>query len=129
MLLSAELFNQIIAALRSDQQSGEERRVAPRVGLRAEVDVLLRPVPGAPRVLMRCRDLSVGGIGLVYDHALPPGHEFLVRLPAARGQPAVLVSCVTVHSRELDEKLFAIGARVVRTLSTAEAALLGSFGA
>jgi hypothetical protein len=126
MILSAELFNQIMAGLRSDQKSGQERRAAPRVGLRAEVEVLLAPAPGSPKVRMRCRDLSVSGIGLVYDHTLPPGHEFIVRLPAGGGDPAVLISCVTVHSRKLDDDVFAIGARLVRTLSTAEAEELDS---
>ena len=121
MILSAELFNQIIAALRSDKQDGQERRTAPRVGLRAEVDVLISPDGRTPAVRMRCRDLSVSGIGLVFNHTLPAGHEFIVRLPATGATQTVYISCVVVHCRPLAKDLFAIGARTIRTLSDAEA--------
>jgi hypothetical protein len=121
MMLSAELYRQIIDALRSDPAGAAEKRAAPRVGLRAQVLVLL---DGKTRVHLWCRNLSVGGIGLMHAHPLDAGTEFVVCLPASALSDPVCLSCIVVHCERKSER-FLIGARIVRTLSSEEAASLG----
>jgi hypothetical protein len=122
MLLSAELYRQIVDALRSDQGGDKEKRSAPRVGLRAQVLVLL---DGKKRVNLWCRNISASGIGLMHNSPLKTGAEFIVCLPASGLAEPVFISCVVVHCERLATDTFSIGARIVRMLSSEEGAALG----
>jgi hypothetical protein len=125
MTLSAELFRQIVDALRSDPTGEREKRNAPRVGLRVHVHVLL---DGKPEQLW-CRNISASGIGLMHTRALTLGTEFVVCLPAAGLAEPVCISCIVVHCHRQAPERFSIGARILRTLSSEEAAALGITGA
>jgi hypothetical protein len=129
MTLSAELFGQIVKALRSDAGSERDKRSAPRVGLRVQVDILLQPGSGRPAERMGCRNLSASGIGLLHSREVPLGTEFVARLRASGAVDPVHISCVVVHCVRAAPDLFSIGARVVRVLSSDEAALLGASSA
>lgn len=121
MRLSAELFQQIVEALKSDSATARDKRTAPRVGLRAQVMVV--PAPGrraAPRPV-RCRNLSASGIGLLHKQDMPAGTEFVVRLEAKGLSAAAHVLCTVVHADKISPDLFSIGARIVRVLSFEEA--------
>ena len=127
MILSADLYNQILQALRSDR-SERDKRCSPRVGLRGQVDVLLKPGTKTPPQRMRVRDLSTTGIGLLHVRDVPAGSEFIVRFPARGGASSapVHVSCVVVHCRKLGSDAFAIGGRIIRVMATDEVALLAA---
>jgi hypothetical protein len=133
MNLSAEMFDEIVRCLRSDGSTSEhEQRKSPRVGLRAQADVLLKPGTRTPPVRMRVRDLSVGGIGLLHTRAVPPGTEFVVLLPTARRSngydcdAVVHLSCIAAHCREIAPDTYTVGGRIIRVLSDEEAALLAA---
>jgi hypothetical protein len=124
MTLSAELFNQIVKALRSDDRGERDKRSAPRVGLRAQVEILLKPGTRTPPVLMWCRNLSANGIGLMHTKDVPVGSEFVARLPAGANVAPAHVSCVIVHCKKASLELYTIGARIIRLLSSEEATAL-----
>jgi hypothetical protein len=125
MMLTAELFTQIVKALRADDTKGRDKRAAPRVGLRAQVEILLKPGTRAPSLLMWCRNLSCNGIGLMHHRDVPEGSEFVARLPAGATTLApVHLSCVVVHCKKASAGLFLIGARIIRSLSADEAKML-----
>jgi hypothetical protein len=130
MLLSAEMFQTIVDALRSDASRERDKRTAPRVGLRAQVTVL--PAPGAtsaPPERVRCRNLSASGIGLVHNKEMRKGIEFVVRFEATGLATPVHVSCVVVHCNKQGSDVYAIGARIIRVLSSDEAARLAAMAA
>lgn len=125
MTLSAELFNQICEALKSDKGSEREKRASPRVGLRAQVEILLKPGTRTPPVLMRVRDLSASGIGLVYSKELAVGAEFVARMPGGLDGP-VHISCIVAYCRKVASDTYSIGGRIVRVLSPEEATMLAA---
>jgi hypothetical protein len=133
MILSAELFQQIVDGLRSDRDPVHgERRTTPRVGLRAQVDVLLNPgAPGppAPPVRMRVRDVSASGIGLLHNRELLAGTEFVVRLPSGRAEQATVhIAYVVAHCRRAAIDTYTVGGRIVRVLGEDEAKQLAPRG-
>jgi hypothetical protein len=129
MTLSAEMFQQIVEALRSDALSDRDKRTAPRVGLRAQVLVLPPPGVRAQPQRMRCRNLSASGIGLLHTREMRLGTEFVVRLAAAGVAAPVHIACLVVHSQKQGPDLYSIGARIVRVLTSDEAAHLAALAA
>jgi hypothetical protein len=122
--LSVELFDQIVKALRSDDRGDGDQRGAPRVGLRAQAEVLLKPGTAMPPVLMWCRNLSANGIGLLHTKEVTAGSEFILRLAGDPHLSPRHLSCVVVHCKKAGPDLFTIGARIIRVLSHDEAAAL-----
>ena len=127
--MSAELFEQIVKALRSDAVTDRDKRCGPRVGLRVQVDIFLEPGTGRPVERMGCRNLSVGGIGLLHSREVRVGTEFVARLRASGVVHTVHISCVVLHCERAAQDLYSIGARVVRVLSSDEAALFAAAAA
>src|SRR4051794_11245102 len=101
MELSAELFHQIVEALRSDVSRERDKRTAPRVGLRAQVTILPPLGVRAPAQRVRCRNLSASGIGLMHTREMRSGTEFVACLPAAGLAKPVHIACLVVHCRKL----------------------------
>jgi hypothetical protein len=129
MELSAELFHQICEALRSDSSRERDKRTAPRVGLRAMVTILPPLGVRAPAERMRCRNLSASGVGLMHSKEMRSGTEFVVCLPAAGLARPVHIACVVVHCRKMSPELFSIGARILRVLTSDEAAMIAAMAA
>jgi hypothetical protein len=129
MELSAELFHQIVEALKSDSSRDRDKRSAPRVGLRAMVTVLPPLGVRAPAERVRCRNLSASGIGLMHSKEMRCGTEFVACLPAAGMSKPVHIGCVVVHCRKLSPDLFSIGGRIQRVLTSDEAAMIAAMAA
>ena len=129
MELSAELFHQIVEALKSDVSRDRDKRTTPRVGLRAMVTILPPLGVRAPSERVRCRNLSATGIGLMHSRELRSGTEFVACLPAAGLANPVHIACTVVHCRKMSPELFSIGARIVRVLTSDEAAMLAAMAA
>jgi hypothetical protein len=136
MMLSAQMFRQIVDALKSDAARDKDKRTAPRVGLRAQVTIV--SVSGERRrsrsgvfnpIRVRCRNLSASGIGLLHSSEIRSGAEFVVRLDASRLETPVHISCVVVHCNKLSSDLFSIGARIIRVLSEDEVNRLAAMAA
>ena len=117
MELSAEVFRDIIKVLKSDTRADRDKRREPRVGLRGKVTVVHTSMTDAPAAPASAwvRDLSPGGVGLLYPHHLAKGSIFLVRLPRHSGS-AILARYTVVHCKSAGDNLHSIGARFDRIL-------------
>ena len=114
MQLTAELYQQIVKALRSDKRTIQDRRRYPRVGLRARINII--PLDSRRKPMeAQCvwvRDVSAGGFGLVVRQKLQPGQLFIVRLERRDEEPLSLL-CDVVQSYTNDR----IGSRILRPLA------------
>lgn len=113
MQLSRELFQHIVAELRSAMVGGHNKRLKPRVGLRNHVAMTLlkdhKPQAAASVVV---RDLSPDGIGFLLHRKLPANALFSIRLPAYDAADLVAVYCVK-HCDMIFDDLFRIGGLLV----------------
>jgi hypothetical protein len=120
MNLSAEQFEHIIAALRSDAICGRnaEQRAAPRVGMRMQVSVaLLNNGAAITRHQVRVRDISITGIGLLASEEIQIGTYFAVHF--AGRDDGVTVLYQVVRSQAVGEKMYQVGASFVQYLNAA----------
>lgn len=122
MILSAELFEQIAEALKSDGRPGtsKDKRLEPRVGMTGEV--MLLSVGGRQRrgtLSVRVRDISRSGVGLYHNKRFAKDQRFIIELNTFRGEPIWMI-CVAAYCRKLEEDRFTIGARIQQVLSVAE---------
>jgi hypothetical protein len=122
MLLSAELFGEIITNLRSDvtKVSTHEKRRQARVGLRCALEILPSPFieKKIKPISLLVHDISQNGIGLVSSVKLDENAEFVARFPRD-GHPAVPVLYKTRYCRRLSSEQYAVGAIFMRVLPDA----------
>jgi hypothetical protein len=113
--LSAEVFEQIVASLRSDRslRSNEKRR-RPRVGLRSTIDIkLCAPKRGDnPTIQFWVRDVSADGMGLVGTRSLEVGTEFVADFDRFQ-QEHLRVKYRVAYCKMLSRGLYSIGAKLV----------------
>ena len=118
--LTAEVFESIVKTLRSDgSDSMSEKRSAPRVGLRTQVDIEVLPESFSGGVLGSyaawLRDISADGIGIVTNQHLPRGAEFIAAFRRER-EGTMRIQYKVAHCKTLSKGLYSIGARVEKTL-------------
>ena len=117
--LTAEVFKDVITALRSDDNSTRvlDKRSTPRVGLRTKLAIVTGPVGPfeANPVEVWLRDLSSGGIGIVHNIEMERGTPFVAHLPRRQG-PALRVLYEVAHCKRLAKDLYSIGAKLSRIL-------------
>jgi hypothetical protein len=124
MELRAEQYEQIVSDLRSkfvDRRRSNERRAAPRVGLRAQI----RLIPcrgGVPAKIQSAwiRDISHDAVGLILREALVPGTTIVLSLPGSRSQTLDLLFDI-VRCTPLSNGQFSIGARFQRLVTPNDA--------
>lgn len=115
MKLSAELFNQIVAALKSDGADPHAHRHEPRVGLAAEVTLVNTTGPG-PRVSkVKVRNISRTGLGLFHCQHMLKGQKFILLLQGS-GDKTIWMVCSAAYCRKVDDCRYSIGAHVVQLL-------------
>src|SRR5256885_10137050 len=89
MQLTAELYHQIVRALRSDKRTIQDRRRYPRVGLRAKINII--PLDSRRKPMeAQCvweRDVSAGGFGTGGRKKLQPRAPFTPTLARAAPKP------------------------------------------
>ena len=118
--LTAEVFKDVISALRSDESSTRllDKRGSPRVGLRTKLQIVTGPAgpfENAP-VEVWLRDLSAGGMGIVSSQELEPCSTFVAHLPRRQGPP-LRVLYEVAHCKRLSKDLFSIGAKLTRIMA------------
>src|SRR5439155_11904050 len=91
MGLSAEVYLQLIDALKSEPRRGREQRAGVRVGVGASLKIQLTATKSPP-LDVRVRDLSVDGIGIVAPRKLAVSEQFVVAL-SREGQGDLLLTC------------------------------------
>ena len=117
--LTAEVFKDVISALRSDDNSSRvlDKRSSPRVGLRTKLAIVTGqtgPFEAAP-VEVWLRDLSAGGMGIVHGREMERGTPFVAHLPRRQGAP-LRVLYEVAHCKRLAKDLYSIGAKLSRIL-------------
>jgi hypothetical protein len=124
MLLSAEQFERILTALRSDGPDGaRDKRRRPRVGLRASIKLIENAPRGkGARSTATIRDISREGIGIHRAGAMKPGQRFLVQLPSNDGTPKSIL-CTVRHCESVTGTNHHIGATFVRVCSVSSVAI------
>lgn len=117
MRLSAELFEQIVAALKSDTNRDRDKRGEPRVGMAGEATLVSLGTDGKrASVRVRVRDVSHSGIGLHHHAPFPLKHKLFLQLPSVGYEPICLV-CITAYCRRQgNPNGYCIGARISRVL-------------
>jgi PilZ domain len=115
MQLSAEQFEKILSALRSDVPSAsvKDKRRRPRVGLRASVLIVETAARGkGVRGHATIRDVSREGIGLQRSMGMKLGTRFLVQFPGNEGETQSIL-CTVRHCEAVDS-FWHIGATFIR---------------
>jgi PilZ domain len=116
MRLSAETYETIVAALKSDSQREKNKRREPRVGVAGEaefvtVDSAGKRIAGTVRV----RDVSPSGIGLLLSQQIAAKQRFVIQLYAANRDPLWLV-CLAAYCRKVDGGVYSVGAKIQQVL-------------
>src|SRR3954469_6919551 len=113
MLLSVDMYEQIVRTIRSDGSSPAERRRHPRVGMRAKITIIPLGPAGQPGKAdtVWLRDISDGGIGLVAGRAMKRGSLFVVQFSNHNNEARSLL-CQVIQCRGAD---FTVGARIIRS--------------
>jgi hypothetical protein len=110
MQLSAEMFEAIVKNLKGSAPEGRDKRREPRAGLCGKADMI--PISLDQRVakscLVRVRDLSPRGIGLVHNKRLGVDTQFAIQLPCGNNARITVVYTVR-HCKTLSPDLFSIG--------------------
>jgi hypothetical protein len=112
--LSAELFESILANLRSDNKDrSSEKRLTPRVGLRAKIDILPQAFgdQGARPITIWVRDISLCGLGILSTQFMNTGMIFTAQFDRASAGTLSVEYTVT-YCRTLSNHLFSVGAQV-----------------
>jgi len=122
MILTADRFEQILATLKSDAARAGDKRLAPRVGLRMQLQI----IAGAEgkvgqRHVVWLRNLSSEGMGFVNGQPIPPGTLLIACL--ARGRYEVLrILYQVVHCTRLVDGQYMVGTKLLRVLEPTSAA-------
>lgn len=116
MRLSAEMFEEIVDALRSDGHRDKDKRLEPRVGMAGEA-TLISIGPAGQRLVsrVRVRDVSRGGIGLYFPTKFAIDQRIIIQLQSCHDEPIWLI-CVAAYCRRLEADRYAVGARIRQVL-------------
>jgi hypothetical protein len=107
MQLEYETFSEIIGSVRTTTQNTVEKRKNPRVGLRAQVELILHN--NQAHVSAWLRDVSASGVGLLVRSPIERGDHFSIQIPNKEGI-AKIVHCTSCYCRKVGAKLFNVGA-------------------
>src|SRR5689334_4746549 len=108
MLIYAGQVSEMLRAIRCDRKVSDRRR-APRVGLRAKVDMVTSPErPATAQVWIR--NISLSGVGLLHSRKLAVGDTIVLRFPTA-DRKLVSVPCEVIHCQSIPNQFYRVGAR------------------
>src|SRR5687767_6676056 len=119
MELTHETLAECVTSLRRDFQDrlGSERRVLPRFRVWAPIQITpAQTADGQGPFTVWVRDLSRGGIGLMYTRTLPRDWQFTLTLPRMDGDPLCML-CAVVYTSAGAPDMHSVGARFVKVLS------------
>jgi PilZ domain len=119
MLLSAQMYQEILKSLRSDGGKSETRRKHARVGMRAKITIILLGKDGQLNLpeSVWIRDISTAGIGLVTTKPIARGQLLVVQFNQ-HDENALSLLCQVVQCRKFE--FMVIGAHILRPLTKDE---------
>ncbi|QOV92201.1 PilZ domain-containing protein [Humisphaera borealis] len=127
MQLTAKMFEQVIKGLKGDPGRGSrELRRQPRVGIRSRHLIFpdLLEDYANDGLMVRIRDLSVAGIGLISPRVLPRGSSFLMKF-TTQEYVNVRLYYKVMHCPVIGSGQFNIGAHFERLDHDGDPAQLG----
>jgi hypothetical protein len=108
MLIYAGQVAEMLRAIRCDRKVSDRRR-APRIGLRAKVDMVTSPQqPATAQVWVR--NISLSGVGLLHSQKLSVGDTIVLRFPTA-DRKLLSVPCEVIHCQSIPNQFYRIGAK------------------
>jgi PilZ domain len=114
MQLSADMFKEILAAANSSPPSrsgAPERRADPRIAVSFTAPVISLSGPDKGTACnTTIRDLSFGGMNILFRRQLLTGEKIVVQLSRGREKPALLIAEVK-HCKQLTKSLFYAGCK------------------
>ena len=116
--MTAEIFEEIVASLRSDKsRRTQEKRSLPRVGLRSSVQIYPSPTSGnvATAITVWVRDVSADGLGMVSPQPIAADALFVAEFERP-GRQQLRVQYRVAHCKQLSGGLHSIGAKLVKVL-------------
>ena len=125
MNLSAQMFAEIVAALRKPQNGGgggagggSEKRRATRMAMEAVVTVTaLSSSNGSRKLRALIRDLSHNGAGLLLNLPMQRGDRLVIEFTRGQQRPPLRVLADIKSSRELADGIYSIGAEFVQEVT------------
>jgi len=129
MLLSPEVFNAIVAAIKDQTRSApptdaSDRRKTQRESIVGEAIVI--PCGSRPKgvaAIVQVRDISPDGLGFVHSEPLKVGEKFILYLSSMSEPKAIL--CTVTRWNPVGERFFSIGATYTRGLRLGPGAKTG----
>jgi len=115
MQLSHETLAQCVTCLRRDTKDrlGHERRLLPRFAVSTPIPIEPGPAGEFEPFVAWIRDVSRGGVGLMYTRPIERGTQFVIDLPHMEGESHRLL-CQVVYCAGGVPGMYSIGARFVR---------------
>jgi hypothetical protein len=113
MQLSAELFEEIVRTLHSDEKHSlrHEKRKEGRVGVRCSIEITPRIFDDSGQTTLRVkvRDISPSGMGFTNHDRMAIGLELICKLPCEHGHKLEVVMIVR-HCVKISQGLYNVGA-------------------
>jgi len=113
MELTVKSLSALLKSLRSNEVRDDNRRRAPRVGLRVRTDIWHL---SHGRMSVWVRDLSAGGANLAVPIRMIVGDELQLLLDLTKDGEREKIACTVRHCRELAPGVFAVGVQFAKTL-------------
>lgn len=112
MQISAQHLAEIVDAARKSESGAADKRRYVRQPVVTRVEIFSHGTGTTYAALTR--DLSVEGLGLLQSLPMARGEQFSISLPRVKARP-LLAQCTVLHTREIAEGIFGIGAAFVST--------------
>jgi hypothetical protein len=110
MILSGDVFKEILKSFKTEQPMADKRRSA-RVGIRARVTMIpiVKGALAAP-IQVWCRDIAMTGIAVLVANPLKVGQQFVLQLTREDEGPMRLL-CEVMRKEKVHDDLYMIGAK------------------
>lgn len=113
MTLTAELYEQVLQAIRPSRRRTNDARRLARVGVAFRLEIRRAdPSESAPKLIVQMRDLSPTGFGFVSREPLGLGERIVAALPRASLERLLIVANVKFCKR-IDHQIYHVGAQFV----------------
>jgi hypothetical protein len=120
MEITAELFHELCEGAHFEPEETGGRREAGRVQICLEGAVLrLSRGPHAKAMAVKVRDLSIRGVCVECPESFHVQEEFALRLTRVDGSP-VWIQCSCARWSPISERLFAVGAKFTKMLTSSK---------
>lgn len=126
MQISSEMFRSIVRSVRADPDDRGLRK-AGRVGVSGRAVIVPMDRPETVPVIVKVRDVSPKGIGILFDRPMNVGARFLLRLTRDSGGADETILCHVMRWSPVAADLFNIGATFADAIGAPNKELVEAF--